>query len=267
MMTRLYGSDDLFPDNPRDANRPFQSINFVTCHDGFTLYDLVTYNDRHNEANGQSNADGTQANFSWNCGWEGPDGVPDDVSDLRRRQAKAFCCLLFLSNGIPMISAGDELLHSQGGNNNPYNQDNPTTWLDWNQLVSHANHHRFFQRMIAFRQAHPTLCRGRFWHDDVRWYGVGPSTDLSEDSHSLAFALRGESQGDRDLYVMINAYHEPLTFTIQERSPGSWRRAIDTSLPSPDDIAHPADGPIVSSGDYRVAARSIVVLVEKREFS
>jgi glycogen operon protein len=114
--------------------------------------------------------------------------------------------------------------------------------------------------MIAFRQAHPTLCRSRFWRDDIRWYGVGPAVDMGDDSHSLAFALRSASQSDRDLYVMINAYHEPLVFTIQEGRPGCWERAIDTALPAPDDIVHPAPGPVVPSGEYRVQARSVVVL-------
>jgi glycogen operon protein len=263
LMTRLYGSDDFFLDNPRDAQRPCGSINFVTCHDGFTLHDLVSYDRRHNEANGQGNADGMAENLSWNCGWEGTEGVPGDILALRQRQAKNLCCLLLLANGIPMISAGDEFLHSQGGNNNPYNQDNPTTWLDWGRCDVHADHLRFVRRLMAFRQAHPTLCRSRFWRDDVHWYGVGPSTDLGDDSHSLTFALRGASEGDSDLYVMINAYHEPLTFTIQEGSPGRWRRAIDTGLPGPDDIDHPDRGPLVPSCEYRVQARSVVVLARE----
>jgi isoamylase len=160
-----------------------------------------------------------------------------------------------------MISAGDELLQTQRGNNNPYNQDNETTWLDWDRLSTHADHFRFVRLMIAFRKAHPTLGRSRFWRDDVRWYGVGPSVDMGDDSHSLAYALRGASQGDRDLYVMINAYHEPLTFTVQEGRPGDWERVIDTALPSPDDIVHPRPGPVFPASDYRVQARSVVVLV------
>lgn len=263
LMTRLYGSDDLFADNPRDAGRPVQSINFVTCHDGFTLHDLLSFDHRHNEANGQANNDGTAENFSWNCGWEGTMGVPDDVLALRLRQAKNLVCLLLLANGIPMFSAGDEFLQSQGGNNNPYNQDNPTTWLDWGRCESHADHLRFVRGLIAFRQAHPSLCRSRFWRDDIRWYGVGRSPDLSDDSHSIALALRGASEGDCDLYVMINAYHAPLTFAIQEGRPGCWRRAIDTGLPSPDDIAHPERGPVVPSSEYRVQSRSVVVLARE----
>jgi glycogen operon protein len=117
--------------------------------------------------------------------------------------------------------------------------------------------------MIAFRQAHRTLCRSRFWRDDVRWFGVGRSVDMGDDSHTLAYALHGASQGDCDLYVMVNAYHEPLTFTIQEGRPGCWERVIDTALPSPDDIVHPAGGPFVPSLEYRVQARSVVVLLRR----
>ncbi len=247
LMLRLYGSDDLFPDNPRDARRPYQSVNYVDCHDGFTLYDLVAYNERHNEANGHGNDDGTRDNYSWNCGWEGDEEVPDDVMALRKRQAKNLVCLLFLANGIPMFVAGDEFLRTQQGNNNPYNQDNETTWLVWSRKDSHADHFRFVQRMIAFRKDHPSLSRSQFWRDEVRWYGVGPSVDLSFDSHSLAYCLHGASQGDCDLYVMINAYHEPLVFEIQEGSAGGWRRVIDTGLDSPLDIADPGQEAPVSS--------------------
>ena len=261
LMLRLYGSDDLFPDNPHDSRRPYQSINYVTCHDGFTLYDAVAHNEKHNWANGHGNSDGTAENFSWNCGWEGDEGVPADVMALRKRQAKNLVCLLLLANGIPMLFAGDEFLHTQRGNNNPYNQDNETTWLDWSRKELHADHFRFVKQMIAFRKAHPTLGRGRFWRDDVRWHGVGDSTDLSYNSHSLAYCLRGASQGDCDLYVMINAYHEPLSFTIQESPSGSWKRAIDTGLESPDDIAEPGREVAVTSMEYRVHARSVVVLI------
>jgi glycogen operon protein len=166
-----------------------------------------------------------------------------------------------------MVVAGDEFLHSQGGNNNPYNQDNPTTWLDWGRLAAYADHHQFVRKLLAFRKAHPTLCRSRFWRDDVRWYGVGPTTDMGDDSHSLAYALRGASQGDCDLYIMINAYHEPLTFAIQEGREGCWRRAIDTSLPGPEDIAHPDPGPLVTTCEYRVQARSVVVLTRETDLA
>ncbi len=261
LMLRLYGSDDLFPDNPHDSRRPYQSINYVTCHDGFTLYDAVAYNEKHNWANGHGNSDGTAENFSWNCGWEGDAGVPADVMALRKRQAKNLVCLLLLANGIPMLFDGDEFLHTQRGNNNPYNQNNETTWRDWSRKELHADHFRFVKRMIAFRKAHPTLGRNRFWRDDIRWHGVGDSTDLSYNSHSLAYCLRGASQGDCDLYVMINAYHEPLSFTIQESGSGGWNRAIDTGLESPDDIVEPGREVAVTSMEYRVDARSVVVLI------
>jgi glycogen operon protein len=260
LMRRLYGSDDLFPDTLREACRPFFSINYVTSHDGFTLYDLVSYNKRHNEANGHGNTDGPGENYSWNCGHEGDDGVPAEVLALRKRQAKNFCCLLMLANGIPMFRAGDEFLQTQGGNNNPYNQDSPTTWLDWGRLQTHADVFRFFQRMIAFRKAHPSVARARYWREDVRWYGVGPSADLSHDSHGLAYRLRGGGHGDADLYVMFNAHWQPLTFRIQDGKPEGWRRVVDTFLPAPCDIADAGTEPFVT-GDYEVQPRSIVVLI------
>jgi glycogen operon protein len=262
LMLRLYGSDDLFPDNLREAHRPFETVNYVTCHDGFTLYDTVAYNQKRNWLNGHGNTDGTSDNLSWNCGCEGDENVPAAVMALRKRQAKNFFCLLLLANGVPMFAAGDEFLHSQRGNNNPYNQDNETTWLDWSRKDLHSDHHRFVKRMIAFRKAHRSLGRARFWRDDVRWYGVGPCVDLSFDSHSVAFCLHGSSQDDCDLYVMINAYHEPLEFQIQESPAGGWKRAIDTGLESPLDIADPGEELAVASLRYRVQPCSVVVLLE-----
>jgi glycogen operon protein len=261
LMRRLYGSDDLFPDSLREACRPFHSINFVDAHDGFTLYDLVSYNEPRNWANGHQNSDGSHDNLSWNCGWEGDDGLPAHVLALRKRQAKNFCTLLLLANGIPMFRAGDEFLQTQGGNNNPYNQDNATSWLDWSRLDHLGDVHRFFRLMIARRKAHPSLCRNRFWRDDVRWYGVGPAVDMAHDSHTLAYCLSGASLGDHDLYVMINAYWEPLSFAIQDGGPRQWRRAVDTALASPDDIAPPGAEPPVTSAVYDVLPRSVVVLV------
>jgi glycogen operon protein len=179
---------------------------------------------------------------------------------LRKRQAKTFLCLLFLANGVPMFAAGDEFLQTQRGNNNPYNQDNETTWLDWSRKELHADHFRFAKRIIAFRKSHPSIGRVRFWRDDVRWYGVGPSVDLSFESHSVAYCLHGASHDDCDLYVMINAYHEPLDFEVQESPAGGWRRAIDTGLDSPLDIAELGKEPPVASLRYRVSPRSVVVL-------
>ena len=261
LMSRLYGSDDLFPEGPVDVYQPFQSVNYVTAHDGFTLYDLVAYQQRRNWANGHGNTDGPAEEFGWNCGWEGDEGAPAEVMALRTRQVKNCACVMFLSNGTPMLRAGDEFLQTQGGNNNPYNQDNTTTWLDWDRLRAHRDVFRFFRGLIAFRKAHPSLSRSRFWRDDVRWYGVGPAVDLAHDSHSLAFCLHGAAQRDVDLYVMISAYREPLTFTPQEGQPGDWKRVIDTGRESPDDLREPGTEVPVRSRSYVVAPRSVVVLM------
>ena len=263
LMARLYGSDDLFPDQLLHAYHAYQSVNFVTCHDGFALYDLVAYHTKQNWANGHRNEDGRDDNYSWNCGWEGDQGVPADVMTLRKQQIKNFCCLLFLSNGTPMFCAGDEFMNTQGGNNNPYNQDNATTWLNWELRERNQDIFRFFQGMIAFRKAHPSLGRSRFWREDVHWYGVGPEVDLLHDSHSLAFFLSGASQHDDDLYVMINAYWEDLMFTIQEGHASDWRRVIDTSLPSSEDFRDPGHERLLRSLVYHVKARSIVVLLRE----
>ena len=265
LMRRLYGSDDLFPDDRMNAYHPHQSVNHVTSHDGFTLYDLVAYNQKRNLANGHDNTDGMADNLSWNCGWEGDEGAPPAVMTLRKRQVKNFCCLLFLSNGTPMMRAGDEFMHTQAGNNNPYNQDNAVGWIDWGRLHAHPDIFRFFKLMIAFRKAHPSLARSRFWREDVRWYGVGHDTDRSYESRSLAFALHGESQQDVDLYVMINAYWEELTFQIQEGAANAWRRVVDTSLESPFDFLEPGHERPLPALQYRVPGRAVVVLVHDKD--
>lgn len=261
LMYRLYGSDDLFPGDTAHAFHPYQSVNYVTSHDGFTLYDLVAYNERRNWANGQDNRDGPGENYSWNCGWEGDDRVLPDVMTLRRRQVKNFCCLLLLSNGTPMFRAGDEFMHTQQGNSNPYNQDNETTWLDWRRLDTNRDVFRFFKLAIAFRKAHPSLARSRFWRDDVRWHGVAAAPDLSHDSRSLSFHLRGASEDDDDLYVMINTYWRALTFTVQDADDRTWKRVVDTTLASPLDFCEPGDEVPLPSQTYTVGPRSVVVLI------
>ena len=264
LMQRLYGSDDLFPDDRMHAFHPYQSINFVTSHDGFTLYDLVAYDQKRNLANGNGNTDGTNDNFSWNCGWEGDDAVPEHVLQLRRRQAKNFCCLLFLANGTPMFRAGDEFLKTQGGNNNPYNQDNATSWLDWDRLSANQEFFRFFRSMIRFRKAHPSLGRSRYRRDDVRWHGTGKDVDMGPGSRTLAVYLDGASQQDADLYVMINTSDQDVNFQIQEGQPGEWRRVFDTALVSPDDFHEGTDGPTLNDSNYIVHSRSIVGLLRGR---
>src|SRR4029453_8244447 len=237
---RLYGSDDLFPDGPGDVYRPYQSVNFITCHDGFCLYDLVSYNQKHNEANGHANRDGTDDNRSWNCGWEGDENAPAKLLALRPQQVKNFFCLLMLANGTPMFCAGDEFLNTQRGNNNPYNQDNETTWLDWSLLEKHRDIFRFFQRMIAFRKSRRSIARGRYWREDVHWHGADGPVDFGPESRCLAYCLIGERFDEGDLYVMINAFWQPVLFRVQEGNASDWKRSIDTSRPSPNDILEPA---------------------------
>jgi isoamylase len=262
LMHRIYGSDDLFPDSLNHSYHAFQTVNYVDCHDGFTLYDLVSYNHKNNWTNGHDNHDGMDANYSWNCGHEGYEGASTEILALRRKQVKNFCCLLLLSNGIPMFRAGDEFLNTQFGNNNPYNQDNEIGWLDWSRLEANQDIFRFFKGMIAFRKSHPSLCRSRFWREDISWYGVGPTVDLSPDSRSLAFCLHGAFQGDDDIYVMINAYWQALRFHIQEGAPKDWVRIVDTDLPSPGDFLE--WGLPLHRSTYQVAPRSIVVLVRRK---
>jgi isoamylase len=245
LMTRLYGSTDLMPDSRIEAFRPYQSTNYIDCHDGFNMCDLVSYTD--------------DLQRSWNCGHQGLLDVPDSVAALRRQQVKNFCCLLMLSNGTPMFVAGDEFMQTQHGNPNPWDQDNETTWLDWGLAEKNADMVRFFQMMISFRKEHPSIGRSTGWGADVTWCGVDAAPDLSDDSHTLAYHLRGAGMGDTDIYVMINAYWHDLAFTIQV--PGPWLRVVDTSLASPSDISETVAAPAVHEARYGVAARSIVVLI------
>ena len=263
IMCRLYGSDDVFPDDLANACHPYQSVNYVNSHDGFTLYDQFAYNERNNWANGEENRDGHQENYSWNCGWEGDEDVPPEVLALRRQQAKNACCLLMLANGTPMFCAGDEFLNTQFGNNNPYCQDNEISWLDWERLEENRDIFRFFSRMIAFRKSHPTLARSRFWREDVRWHGTGKDIDMSYESRRLAFYLDGRSQQDADLYVMINADDDDAEFQPQLSSLSGWRRIVDTAA-GQDDFCEPEEAPVLTSARIPVRARSIVLLMRPR---
>lgn len=250
LMTRIYGSSDVFPAGFPDSYRPYQSVNYVASHDGPTLYDLVAYTTRR----------------GWNCGGpDGEEGVGADVMRLRKQQVKNFCCLIMLSNGTPMFRAGDEFLQTQGGQGNPYNVDSPTTWLNWRRLEEHRDVFRFFAMMIAFRKRHPSIARPTFWEQDIRWHGVGNSPDLSPASRSVAWHLKGDHENDDDLYIMVSAYWEPLTFAVQVDDAPTWLRIIDTSLDSPGDIVDEIDAARpIGSPSYTVAPRSVVVLVRKR---
>jgi len=249
LIARLYGSDDIFPDTLPESCHPFQSLNYIASHDGYTLYDLVAYN----------SAEG------WNCGGggdadNGEVGVSPSVITLRKQQIKNFCSLLMLANGTPMFRMGDEILLTQGGQTNPYNVDDATVWMDWDRVAANADTFRFFQKMIAFRKNHPSIGRPCFWREDVEWFGVQGDVDRGFDSHTLAYHLDGASQNDESIYVMINAYWEPLEFHIQKGTPEQWRRIVDTSLDSPNDIVDDADAPNINTLVYTVAPRSVVVL-------
>jgi pullulanase/glycogen debranching enzyme len=253
----------------------WHSLNFITCHDGFTLWDLVSYNHKHNYANGEGNRDGLDDNLSWNCGVEGPTVKPE-VLGLRRRQAKNFMTTLMLSQGVPMLMAGDEFLRTQNGNNNAWCQDNDISWVDWDLAKTHADFLRFVREIIALRKQHPVLRRREFFRGedathngepDVIWHGVRPGfPDFSAFSRSLAFALDGRLTGrepDCDFYVACNAWQEPLLFEIPPSPSGRlWRRAVDTALASPLDIVDPDARPEVPAyGVYAVAPFSMVVLI------
>ncbi|QDU09786.1 glycogen debranching protein [Gimesia aquarii] len=260
LMTRLYGSSDLFPDDCMHALRPYQSVNYITSHDGFSLYDMVSYNEKRNWANGHHNTDGTH-DYSWNCGCEGEADVSPEVMTLRKQQVKNFFCLLMISNGSPMFRMGDEFLQTQGGNNNPYNQDNETSWLDWSRLDTHRDIFRFVKRIIAFRKSHSSLCRSHFWREDIHWYGKARDVDLSTASKALAFCLQGAEEKDNDIYVMINAAPTPGAFGIHEGTPSDWKRIVDTSLPNPQDILELEEAKPLSTAQYNVQGRSVVVLI------
>ena len=247
LVQRVYGSDDLFPDDAIDAYHAYQSVNYVTSHDGFTLYDLVSYAEKHN-------ADGPVENWSSNCGHEGDEAAPVNVLALREQQAKNFMALLVLSNGTPMLRAGDEFLQTQHGHNNPYDEDNETSWLDWRQLDARKGFWRFVQKMIAFRKRHPSIARSRFWRGDVRWFGPTGVVDFA--APTVAWCLHGKSQGDGDLYVLVNSGSAPVTFVLQQS--GSWKLVVDTSRPSPDDVILDEPRPLAHPS-YMTAGHSVVV--------
>ena len=262
LAARLSGSADLYESSGR---QPFHSINFVTCHDGFTLRDLVSYNDKHNLANGEGNRDGTDANHSWNCGHEG-EPAAEAINALRARQSKNLLALLLLAHGVPMLLGGDEFGRTQRGNNNAYCQDNETSWIDWRLARDEADLLRFARLLIAFRRTQPTLRRQSFSQGGpgFQFHGVRlDAPDWSPASRSLAMflgAVPGEA-GDH-VYIIANAFWEALTF---ELPPLAWRRVVDTSLAPPDDVHLPMSAPSLRGAlHYEVAPRSVVVLAARR---
>jgi glycogen operon protein len=262
---RLTGSPDVFGREEREAE---QSINFVTCHDGFTLNDLVSFNGKHNEANGEANRDGADHNLSWNCGVEGPTADPD-VERLRNRQIKNFLTLTLLATGAPMLLMGDEVRRSQHGNNNAYCQNNEISWFDWTLVEKYADIHRFAKALIALRMNRDLpverldMTLNELLHrQPVRWHGVKLNApDWSHQSHTLAATV--PLLGYRpQLHLIINAYWEPLEFEIP-RCAGqeAWRRCVDTYLDPPNDIRSWQDAPILRSSICLVQPRSVVILL------
>lgn len=263
---RITGSPDLYSVGNRPAG---QSLNFVTCHDGFTLNDLVSYDTKHNEANLQNNDDGTNSSLSWNCGVEGPSSDAD-VELLRMRQIKNMMALTLLSVGTPMLLMGDEIRRTQGGNNNAYCQDNETSWMNWNLCHINADLLRFVRLMTRLRLhfndgfEHAQLDLEEFLkRAQVEWHGTElGKPDWGRDSHSVAMTLHNPPM-KQIRYIAINSYWESLEFQIPplpEKSIGSWERIIDTALSSPNDVEEPGKGCPISVLRYVVTPRSLVML-------
>ncbi|MDH5670057.1 MAG: glycogen debranching protein GlgX, partial [Nitrospira sp.] len=275
---RLTGSSDLYGISGR---RPFASINFITAHDGFTLHDLVSYNEKWNKANGENNQDGTNENDSWNCGTEGPSSDPKIV-ELRERQKRNFLTILFLSQGVPMLCGGDEIGRTQQGNNNAYCQDNQISWFDWN--IDHAKRDLlyFVKDLIALRKNHPVLRRRRFFQGrhirgsevkDLSWFRPDGKEMTDEDwnagyARSLALRLAGDAISEKDekgrtitddtLLILLNAHHAPLAFTLPAHKRGiRWSPLVDTAAIT--DIQKAVTS--FKGGEcYTMDARSIAVL-------
>lgn len=274
LATRIQGSPDLY-----QGRGPTSSINFITAHDGFTMRDLVSYNTKHNFANGEDSRDGANDNDSWNHGAEGDTRNPK-IQANRRQQVKNMVALLMLSQGVPMIYMGDEMYRTKYGNNNTYCHDNELTWLNWDDLEENADIFRFFSKMIAFRHAHPVL-RPRYHmrHTDYAGAGVADISfhghdawqpDWGDGSHSLAWMLSGKhaceaNEPDVDIYIATNAYWESLRFDLPEqKNRKHWYLAIDTHRKSPDDIFEAGNEPrLRNQSSMIVEARSVVVLVGK----
>ncbi|MBP8291658.1 MAG: glycogen debranching protein GlgX [Caldilineaceae bacterium] len=265
---RLFGSPDIFGFEERG---PDQSINLVTCHDGFTLNDLVSYNEKHNMANGEANRDGHNDNLSWNCGVEGPTDDPA-VEQLRQRQIKNLMAITLLSLGVPMILMGDEMRRTQFGNNNAYCQDNATSWMDWTLLEQHADIHRFVRALIhlrlglfLYREVGALSLIELLMTARIEWHGTRLNQpDTGYDSRTLAMLVAGTREA---LYVICNAYWAPLDFELPPPpfdGVASWRRVIDTYAEAPHDIYALAAAPPVAGKRYHVHARSSVLLIAER---
>ncbi|MCQ8103890.1 glycogen debranching protein GlgX [Methylomonas sp. SURF-2] len=265
--TRICGSSDLYQHQGR---LPISGINFITCHDGFTLNDLFSYNHKHNAANGEHNRDGCNNNLSYNCGAEGPT-ANGAINVLRRKQAKNAFAILLLSHGVPMLLAGDEFLHSQQGNNNCYCQDNELSWLNWADSKQNADVLRFVRQMIQLRKRHPSLMRRNFLTGgilehrgmaDITWHGITPDQPPAwnnSDNRFLAFTLAGLEEGDADLHVVMNMSDDKFDLHLPSVPDRTWCLAVDTSLKSPHDIIPPEQQKPLKKPLYPMDSRSVVV--------
>jgi isoamylase len=263
---RLLGSLEIYGHKKREVE---QSVNFVTCHDGFTLNDLVSYNAKHNQANREENRDGSNDNLSWNCGIEGPTDDPA-VEKLRNRQVKNFLTATMLSVGVPMILMGDEVRRTQNGNNNAYCLDNDISWFDWKLVTKHSDIHRFVKLLIARRRLRDTeheksrMSLNQFFLEaNKAWHGTKlGQPDWGRHSHSIAFTAEIKPEGML-FHIILNTYWEPLNFELPPIENGEikhWRLWIDTSLDSPDDIVEWQISTEVADSAYLVQPRSVVVL-------
>jgi isoamylase len=257
LANRMLASPDIYS---HEQQAPEQSINFVTCHDGFTLNDLVSYDQKHNQANGENNQDGWDNNLSWNCGVEGPSDDPE-IESLRLRQIKNFFATTLMALGVPMLLMGDEVRRTQHGNNNAYCQDNETSWFDWSLVDRNHDLMTFVGCLIRLRLKLDIFQRTRdltlteyLKEADIQWHGVKlDQPDWSYESHSLAFFVYGRREL---LHVILNAYKEPLEFELAR-----WQRLIDTSLEVQQDFCDPSRAPIIDSQTYLAQSHSVVVLM------
>jgi glycogen operon protein len=284
LATRVAGSYDLFSPSPDSDRSPYHSINFVTCHDGFTMNDLVSYNEKHNHRNGEGNRDGADHNESWNCGYEGEVADAADLTDeqkaeieaLRKQQIKNFLALLFLSQGTPMLLYGDEMRRSAGGNNNTVFQDNILNWVNWADQEKHAEIHHFTRLIIAFRKRHQIVRRWRYLTSNetetpilrnITWHGVKPNeADFSGTSRFLAWTLEPFDAVDRHdipIYVASNAFWEPIQVELPVYEGRRWYRVVDTALPEGEDIVPDEQSVFIAEPTYLVSPRSTIVLISR----
>ncbi len=266
LATRLTGSSDLYQSSGR---LPINSVNFITCHDGFTLYDLVSYNEKHNQANGEDNHDGDNQNHSWNCGAEGTTDDPA-VNALRLKQVKNFMAVLMLSQGVPMILAGDEVLRSQQGNNNGYCQNNALSWFDWNLVEKNQEMLCFTKGMIQLRKRHPCLMQRQYLTgavtdvsnlQDIAWHGLQLNepqwADLS--SRVLACTLSRVDPEEEDLYIIFNMSEDNLSMELPELKKRAWHLAVDSARSISRDVIEPDQQQVIRENTIQVCSRSIVV--------